>query len=42
MTYLWSILAISNPSSAEFIDYVGRWVAATLEYVDEIAIEGNL
>ncbi|GKS12432.1 hypothetical protein YDYSY3_34320 [Paenibacillus chitinolyticus] len=38
----WSILAISNPSSAEFIDYVGRWVVATLEHVDEIAIEGNL
>ncbi|WP_289137169.1 hypothetical protein [uncultured Brevibacillus sp.] len=38
----WSILAISNPSSAEFIDYVSRWVVATLEHVDEIAIEGNL
>ncbi|MFE4570867.1 hypothetical protein [Paenibacillus chitinolyticus] len=38
----WSILAISNPSSAEFIDYVGRWVVATLKRVDEIAIEGNL
>lgn len=31
-----------NPSSAEFIDYVSRWVIATLEQVDEIAIEGNL
>ncbi|MCP3776649.1 hypothetical protein NLX71_25745 [Paenibacillus sp. MZ04-78.2] len=38
----WSKLAISNPSSAEFIDYVSRWVIATLEQVDEIAIEGNL
>jgi hypothetical protein len=38
----WTQLAISNPSSAEFIDYVSRWVIATLEHVDEIAIEGNL
>lgn len=27
---------------SEFIDYVSRWVIATLEHVDEIAIEGNL
>ncbi|PUA38984.1 hypothetical protein C8Z91_10930 [Paenibacillus elgii] len=38
----WSKLAITNPSSGEFIDYVSRWVIATLEQVDEIAIEGNL
>lgn len=38
----WTQLAIHNPSSAEFIDYVSRWVIATLGHVDEIAIEGNL
>ncbi|MCR8842583.1 hypothetical protein NQ117_02715 [Paenibacillus sp. SC116] len=36
------LLAITNPSSAEFIDYVSQWVVATLEHVDEIAVEGNL
>ncbi|XOK64120.1 hypothetical protein ACJ7K1_13735 [Paenibacillus elgii] len=35
----WDKIAINNPSSAEFIDYVSRWVIATLEQVDEIAIE---
>ncbi|MBB3068452.1 hypothetical protein FHS14_001428 [Paenibacillus baekrokdamisoli] len=38
----WTQLAFNNPSSAEFIDYVSRWVITTLEHVDEIAIEGNL
>ncbi|NEW08674.1 hypothetical protein GK047_22005 [Paenibacillus sp. SYP-B3998] len=38
----WTQLAINNPSSAEFIDYVSRWVITTLEHVDEIAIEGNM
>ncbi|OAB38936.1 hypothetical protein [Paenibacillus glacialis] len=38
----WTRLALNNPSSAEFIDYVSRWVIGTLEHVDEIAIEENL
>lgn len=38
----WAKIAINSPSSAEFIDYVSRWVIATMEQADEIAIEGNL
>ncbi len=38
----WSKLAISNPSSTEFIHYVSHWVITTLNHADNISIEGNL
>lgn len=38
----WTELAISNPSSAEMIQYVSQWTISTLSRVDMIVIQGNL